>query len=171
MSRIRGRDTGPELLFRRALWARGLRYRLHARELQGRPDLVFPRPRVAVFIDGCQWHGCPEHYVRPRSNEAFWTAKLAQNVSRDRRQTAQLEAGDWRVIRVWEHDIRRDPKLSAERVISVLRGQEDDHRKTDFRIRLVEIVDPETDLERRHMVELRSGAERAEIRKRTTSKA
>ncbi len=106
MRRIRSRNTKPEILLRKALWAVGIRgYRLHARTGVGRPDLVFPGPRVAVYIDGCQWHGCPDHYVRPRSNAKFWAQKLRQSVNRDRRQTLELERLGWRVIRIWEHQV------------------------------------------------------------------
>ena len=105
MSRIRGKHTTPEKLLRSALWAAGMRYRLHARTPFGRPDIVFPRRKLAIFVDGCFWHGCPDHYVRPRSREEFWIGKLRQNIERDRRQTSALEAAGWRVLRVWEHDV------------------------------------------------------------------
>ena len=78
--------TKPETLLRSALWRRGLRYRLEYKTEWGRPDLTFLGPKVAIFIDGCFWHGCPEHYVRPRTREAFWQKKLKENVNRDRRQ-------------------------------------------------------------------------------------
>src|SRR5262245_58811764 len=105
MARIRGRNTTPELLLRRLLWEAGLRYRLHAKTPAGRPDIAFPQSRVAVFIDGCFWHGCPDHYVRPRSSSEFWSRKLAENVRRDATQTRRLEALGWRVCRFWEHEI------------------------------------------------------------------
>jgi DNA mismatch endonuclease (patch repair protein) len=105
MSRIRGKDTSPEMLLRRALWAAGLRYRIHYRTPAGRADLALVGPAVAVYIDGCFWHGCPEHYVRPRSRIEFWSAKLSENVARDRRQTLHLEAAGWRICRLWEHEI------------------------------------------------------------------
>ena len=105
MSRIRGKDTRPELVLRSALWRSGLRYRLGRTVLGTRPDLVFPKNRVAVFVDGCFWHGCPEHYTRPRSSSGFWAQKLRANVDRDARQTSTLESAGWRVVRVWEHDV------------------------------------------------------------------
>ncbi len=82
MSRIRGRDTHPELLVRKALWRRGFRFRLKNR-LPGRPDIVFGSAKVAVFIDGCFWHACPEHGVKPSANARFWHSKLEGNVQRD----------------------------------------------------------------------------------------
>src|SRR4051812_21964937 len=110
MARIRGVNTTPELRLRARLWSTGLRYRLHLRTPAGRPDLVIPGAQVAVYIDGCQWHGCPKHYVRPRSKDEFWAAKLHENVARDLRQTQQLEALGWRVLRFWEHEVWEEPE-------------------------------------------------------------
>jgi DNA mismatch endonuclease (patch repair protein) len=107
MSRIQGKHTKPELALRKALWTAGLRYRLHGR-LPGRPDIVFPRSRVAVFIDGCFWHGCPKHAVEPKTNNSFWAKKLSGNVDRDKRNNESLAAMGWRAIRVWEHDIKEN---------------------------------------------------------------
>ena len=106
MSKNRGRNTGPELRLRRALWAAGLRYRLGT-TLPGRPDIVFPRARLAVFVDGCFWHGCPEHFQQPANNADFWAAKIEANHRRDLRVDAQLVADGWSVVRVWEHDVQR----------------------------------------------------------------
>jgi DNA mismatch endonuclease (patch repair protein) len=91
MSRIKGRDTGPEMLLRRRLFAAGLRFRVDHRCGIARPDIVFISARVAIFVDGCFWHGCPIHAVMPKSNTAFWSAKLTKNVARDGRQTSALE--------------------------------------------------------------------------------
>jgi DNA mismatch endonuclease (patch repair protein) len=104
MSLVRTRHTAPELALRKALWATGLRYQLHPK-LPGRPDFAFPAAHVAVFIDGCFWHCCPEHGTMPRTNEEFWKNKLARNVSRDRWVDAQLAGLGWRVFRIWEHDV------------------------------------------------------------------
>ena len=84
MSRIRGRDTSPEVRLRKELWRRGLRYRLSSK-LPGKPDLVFPACQTAVFVDGCFWHRCPQHFTAPRSNADFWRRKVDANVERDRR--------------------------------------------------------------------------------------
>lgn len=107
MSRIKGKDTGPELNLRKALWAEGYRYRLKSK-LPGRPDIVFPRQKLAVFVDGCFWHGCPEHAVSPKSNSAFWSKKLGGNIERDGRVNARLASEGWRVLRIWEHEIEAD---------------------------------------------------------------
>ena len=103
MSRVRQQHTRPELLLRRALHRRGLRYRLHVRALPGSPDLVLPRFRACVFVHGCFWHrhGC-RRTTTPRTNAAFWEAKFAANVVRDARKQAGLLAYFWRVLVVWE---------------------------------------------------------------------
>jgi len=116
MSRIRSSDTQPELILRRALWSTGQRYRLNLKIEGVRPDIVFPAERMVVFVDGCFWHGCPSHYVRPRNRQQFWASKLSSNVARDRRQTALLRDAGWKVVRLWEHDIRSDSASAAKRV-------------------------------------------------------
>jgi len=103
MSRIRGRDTKPEMLVRRYLHGLGFRYRLHVRELPGRPDLVLPKYGAVVFVEGCFWHGhsCQKGRV-PGTNPTFWETKVATNQARDRRNQRALARLGWRVIRVWE---------------------------------------------------------------------
>lgn len=105
MSRIRGCSTRPELALRRLLWRAGLRYRLGS-ELPGRPDLVFRRARVAVFLDGCYWHGCPVHYSAPTTRRAFWQDKLRNSVLRDLRVDDALRRLEWLPLRLWQHDLR-----------------------------------------------------------------
>ena len=103
----RSRDTQPELLVRRALHARGLRFRVDLRPeptLRTRADIVFTRRRIAVYIDGCFWHGCPLHGTSPKANADYWTPKLARNVERDREATVALEALGWIVLRFWSHE-------------------------------------------------------------------
>jgi DNA mismatch endonuclease, patch repair protein len=116
MRRIKGADTGPECSLRRLLWTNGLRYRKHLRVHGVRPDLVFPRQKIAVFVDGCFWHGCPEHYVLPRSRRDFWLAKLDANTDRDRRQTGLLQSQGWLVLRFWEHEVEMAPLQVAEHI-------------------------------------------------------
>lgn len=117
MARIRGENTRPELQLRQALWRRGLRYRIGLRVERARPDMVFPARKIAVFVDGCFWHGCTEHYVRPRSRPQFWAAKLASNTTRDRMQTQRLLDAGWKVLRVWEHEIKAGLDEVVERVM------------------------------------------------------
>ncbi len=121
MSRQRRRDTGAELSLRRILHARGLRYRVDS-ALPGLPrrraDLSFPRQRLVVLVDGCFWHGCPEHKTAPKRNAGWWATKLARNVERDRETDAHLADLGWRVIRIWEHE---DPEGAADRVEAAVR--------------------------------------------------
>ena len=122
MSRQATRDTAPEMALRRELHCRGLRYRIHVRPLQGvrrTADIVFRRPRVAVFVDGCFWHMCPDHRTFPATNNAFWKTKLARNVDRDRETDQLLSEAGWLVIRAWEHE---DPRVVADRIEAILRG-------------------------------------------------
>ena len=107
MARVRNKDTAPEIALRKAVWETGLRYRLHMR-LPGTPDFSFPRERVAVFIDGCFWHGCPRHYTKPARNAQFWAEKLKRNTARDRRVDNELRKLGWLVLRVWEHEAQEN---------------------------------------------------------------
>jgi len=120
MSRQRSQNTGPELLVRRALFRLGLRYRVHLRPepaVRRVADIVFKGPRVAVFVDGCFWHRCPQHGTEPAANPGYWKPKLDGNVARDRDTDRRLEAAGWRVIRVWEHE---DPDEAAARIARVV---------------------------------------------------
>ena len=120
MARVKGRDTKPELVLRRALWAAGLRYRLH-RKLPGTPDVAFVGARVAVFVDGCFWHGCPQHYSFPHTRQEFWAAKVERNVLRDARVDAELADLGWTALRFWEHETKQ-PEGLIERVRVAVRG-------------------------------------------------
>ena len=121
MSRVRRRDTAPELELRSELHRRGLRYRVDRRPLKGIPsraDLVFGPAKVAVYVDGCFWHSCPEHGTMPRSNEAFWQEKLARNQARDASVNELLTAEGWTVVRIWEHE---EIAPAADRVEAAVR--------------------------------------------------
>lgn len=124
MKANRRRDTGPELQVRRLLHRAGLRYRTDVRvDIVGvvaRPDIVFTRARVAVFIDGCFWHGCPQHGKMPRHNRNYWAPKLRRNAERDRSVDAALQRAGWRVIRCWEHE---DAVGTAARIAAVVRSR------------------------------------------------
>lgn len=116
----RGRDTRPELALRRAVHALGLRYRVSARPIPAvrrTADLVFPRAKVAVFLDGCFWHGCPEHHTVAVTNAAFWAEKVETNRRRDRDTDRRLDEAGWVSVRVWEH---RDPQQAADEVRAVV---------------------------------------------------
>jgi DNA mismatch endonuclease (patch repair protein) len=170
MARIKGRNTTPELRLRSALWGAGLRYRLYSVSPVGKPDVVFPQKRLAVFIDGCFWHGCPKHYVRPRSREEFWAQKLKENVERDRCQTLALETLQWKVVRIWEHEVFENLDAVVSRVklaFSALHWPESE----DWRVVRVESLDDATKLERRILVSLRHAERGREVvGQRTTAK-
>lgn len=119
MSRIRGRDTKPEMLIRRGLHARGFRYRVQDRKLPGRPDLVFPRYHAVIFVHGCFWHGheCPM-FKLPVTRREFWMAKIASNRARDARATATLLELGWRVANVWECSLRGPGKLIDDQALA-----------------------------------------------------
>lgn len=118
------KDTKCELLLRRALWRLGLRYRLDVQGMRGRPDIVFPRQRVAVFCDGDFWHGRDlEQRIAKLAtghNSVYWAEKIKTNVARDKRTTDELERLGWRVIRIWESEIRCSSPDAAQRVAALL---------------------------------------------------
>jgi DNA mismatch endonuclease (patch repair protein) len=123
MSRVKNRDTDLETTLRSALHKRGFRFRKHARDLPGTPDVVFPRHRVAVFIDGDFWHG----YRFPAWQKAvsgFWQRKIAINRRRDRRNFRKLRADGWIVLRVWQHQIRSDFERCVDRIAQALNSAE-----------------------------------------------
>jgi DNA mismatch endonuclease (patch repair protein) len=123
MRRIGTRDTRPELKLRRLLFADGLRYRLAHAGLRWRPDLIFVRQRVVVFVHGCFWHGHGCNLFRwPRSNAAFWQKKLQRNVARDIRVENELSAGGWRCLTIWECALRGPTRLDGRDLIATVRG-------------------------------------------------
>jgi DNA mismatch endonuclease (patch repair protein) len=124
MSRIRSTDTQPELRLRRALWAAGLRgYRVHSAKLPGKPDIVWNRRRVAVFIDGAFWHGHPTVF-RPGKSGSYWDLKIAGNRRRDRRVSRELRALGWTVLRVWDFQVERHPETCIARIVKILGSTE-----------------------------------------------
>lgn len=121
MSRIKDRDTKPELQLRRALWARGLRYRLRYK-LEGKPDMVLVTHKIAIFVDGCFWHGCPEHYREPRTRSEFWRAKIDRNKLRDDEVNRLLSSKGWRVLRFWEHTVQSSAAMCADEVLEFVKN-------------------------------------------------
>ncbi|WP_268915922.1 very short patch repair endonuclease [Actinomadura logoneensis] len=123
MQSNKGRDTRPELALRRAVHALGMRYRVSARPLPGvrrTADLLFTRAHVAVFLDGCFWHGCPEHHTKSATNADYWAEKVRRNRERDAETDRLLAEAGWKVIRVWEHE---DPVQAAQHVAQVVRAR------------------------------------------------
>ncbi|MFI6941768.1 very short patch repair endonuclease [Streptomyces sp. NPDC050418] len=120
MSRQSSRDTGAERSVRSLLHAAGYRYRVHhpvPGMARRKIDIAFTRAKVAVLIDGCFWHGCPEHATSPKANAEWWRKKLDRNVERDRETDAQLEAEGWRVLRFWEHEAPEDVADAVRRTV------------------------------------------------------
>ncbi len=116
MSRIKNRDTKPEISFRKYIWEKGVRgYRLHVK-LKGKPDLYFPGRKVAVFIDGCFWHQCPECFRKPATNKKFWSKKIKENIKRDLATDIELCKNGVRVLRLWEHEIEKFPQESYRKL-------------------------------------------------------
>ncbi|MGH2946706.1 MAG: very short patch repair endonuclease [Solirubrobacteraceae bacterium] len=122
MQSNRRSGTNPERGLRSALHAAGWRFRIdlpiETPDGRVRPDIVFTRLKLAVFVDGCFWHGCPEHGVSPKSNESYWGPKLRRNAQRDRRDAERLEAAGWTVLRIWEHEPTEDALRAVVRVLS-----------------------------------------------------
>jgi len=123
MARVRSKDTTPEVLLRRALWSSGLRYRLRLK-LPGTPDIAITKSKIAIFVDGCFWHGCPEHYTKPVRNADFWKKKLERNVSRDRSVDLKLARLGWTVIRVWEHEVSSELDRIVARIAGLVRERQ-----------------------------------------------
>lgn len=116
MRAVRQRDTDVEMALRRVLWRSGMRYRVHRRIGQTRPDVCFVGRRVAVYVDGCFWHGCPDHYTAPRGNADFWKRKLRVNRDRDRRNTVALRSEGWTVLRFWACEVKSDVEGVAAKI-------------------------------------------------------
>ncbi|WP_028452547.1 very short patch repair endonuclease [Chitinilyticum aquatile] len=115
MSGIRSKDTKPEMLIRKALHARGFRFRLHVKDLPGKPDLVLPKYKAVIFINGCFWHGHDCRYFRlPQTRTEFWRAKIEANRKRDQARLAELQQGGWRILVVWECATRKIASESGQ---------------------------------------------------------
>lgn len=131
MSCIRSSDTKPELLLRKALWARGLRYRLHSK-IQGRPDIVFPGAGVAIFVDGDFWHGCDWPRLRRKLKNDFWYQKIRKNRARDRKTSGALRKQGWTVLRFWEHQVNSELELCVNTITKILNDKTGDGKADDL---------------------------------------
>src|SRR5512136_593279 len=120
MSKIKGKNTGPEVKLRKLLSAAGIRgYRIHYK-LKGKPDIVFTKKKIAIFIDGCFWHKCPECFQEPETRKEFWMKKIGSNVEQDMKNTRKLQDDGWTVLRFWEHEIRKTPENAVEKILQTL---------------------------------------------------
>jgi DNA mismatch endonuclease (patch repair protein) len=120
MSRIRGKNTGPEVRLRKLVFAQGVRgYRIHY-NLPGKPDIVFTKKKIAIFIDGCFWHKCPVCFQEPETRKEFWMKKIQSNTDRDKKVDEQLISDGWTIIRIWEHEIKKEPENAVKKIIAVL---------------------------------------------------
>jgi DNA mismatch endonuclease (patch repair protein) len=134
MSRIGSKNTKPEVALRRALWARGVRgWRCHTRTVPGRPDIAFTRWRVAVFVDGCFWHGHPDYFT-PGKSGTYWDSKIARTQERDRQANDALTGAGWRVIRLWDFEVEQDPEQCVEKVVTALNEARSASGTTNFLI-------------------------------------
>ena len=116
MSKIRGKNTGPEVKLRKLLWSAGIRgYRIHY-SLPGKPDIVFTKTKVAIFIDGCFWHKCPICFQEPETRKEFWMKKIQSNIDRDQKVNTQLKDMGWTVLRFWEHEIKKNPSAVIDTI-------------------------------------------------------
>ncbi|WP_083260833.1 very short patch repair endonuclease [Microbulbifer aggregans] len=123
MSQIKGAGTTPELALRRALWHLGFRYRIKSK-LPGKPDIVYPTLKVAIFVDGCFWHKCPKHYSPPKTRAKFWSDKISKNVARDKKNNVLLKKRGWTVVRFWEHEIRDSLEDCVVTVVRALKSRQ-----------------------------------------------
>lgn len=128
MSKVRGKNTKPELVVRSLLHRMGYRFRLHRRDLPGNPDIVLPRHKKVIFVHGCFWHGHKDclRAKRPTTNEAFWNEKLSKNIERDKRYRKELETLGWSVLLVWSCRIK-DPEALREELESFMNQRQVDH--------------------------------------------
>ena len=124
MSKIRSKDTKPELRVRSALFKQGYRFRIHRNDLPGCPDIVFPSAKVAIFIHGCFWHLHPDcrDGTIPKTSSEMWKAKLERNVSRDKESVSRLEQGNWRTIIIWECEVEKSLEDVVARIISFIKA-------------------------------------------------
>jgi len=121
MSRIRGKNTGPELKLRKLLFANGIRgYRVHY-NLVGKPDIVFTKNKIVIFIDGCYWHRCPFCFQEPETRKEFWIRKINSNIDRDRKVNEQLKNDGWMVLRFWEHEVKKNPNDVLKKIAEMLK--------------------------------------------------
>jgi DNA mismatch endonuclease (patch repair protein) len=126
MSRIKGKDTKPEILVRKFLFSKGFRYRIHVKDLPGKPDIVLPKYKTVIFIHGCFWHGhdgC-RYFVMPKSNLEYWNNKISKNLFNDKKHNQSIIEQGWKIITIWECDLKKDKiENSLNNLLDQLRGE------------------------------------------------
>lgn len=120
MSSIRSKNTQPELVIRKMIWSKGKRYRIHDRTVYGTPDISNRRKKLAVFIDGCFWHGCRKCSTVPQTNTSFWKKKISDNRKRRKKVVSKLKLDGWNMMEFWEHDVKENPNLVASKISGLL---------------------------------------------------
>jgi DNA mismatch endonuclease (patch repair protein) len=113
MAKVHSEDTSPELIVRKLLWGMDFRYRLHRKDLPGKPDIVIPKYKTVIFVHGCFWHGCPtcKHaQIRPKNNADYWNKKLDKNIERDKKNESELKKLDWNVLIIWECETKKSKR-------------------------------------------------------------
>lgn len=123
MSLIRSKETKIELEFRKILWKHGFRYRKNVRKYFGIPDIVMKKYKAVIFIDSCFWHGCKKHGTWPKTRKAFWKKKIERNMERDREVSKHYRKICWRIVRIWEHEIKKDLGKAFAKVEKFLKKQ------------------------------------------------
>lgn len=123
MSRIRSKDTKPEMIVRRFLFSKGFRYRVHSKKLPGKPDIVLPKYKTVIFVHGCFWHGhenC-QYFKMPQTRTKWWFEKISGNKARDKKKKAELKKEKWKVIQIWECELKKGKEKVLERLVKRLR--------------------------------------------------
>ncbi|MEK7089159.1 MAG: very short patch repair endonuclease [Patescibacteria group bacterium] len=116
MSQIKNRDSKVEVLFRKELWKRGLRYRKNSKKYFGKPDIILFKHKTVIFIDSCFWHGCKKHGTLPKTRRYFWKRKLKRNVNRDKEVSKYYKKNRWKIFRIWEHDIKKNSTKTITKI-------------------------------------------------------
>lgn len=120
MSRVKSRDSKIETLFRKELWKAGFRYRKNSSKYFGKPDIVLPKYKTAIFVDSCFWHGCKKHCRIPTASKKYWTAKIERNIARDKEVSKHYKKQSWKIFRIWEHELRNKTEKIIGRIKNCL---------------------------------------------------
>lgn len=120
MSAVKSKDSKIEVDFRKAIWKAGFRYRKNPTKYFGKPDMVLPKHKTAIFIDSCFWHGCKKHCRIPSARKIYWTQKISRNVARDKEVMKHYKKQGWEIIRIWEHQIKNDLPEQARKIAKII---------------------------------------------------